>query len=118
MNIPIQGTVGSAAFGSGAVGAQGGAAKSSEGFRDVYEEARSAYSADDAVRQTMESAGIVLTDREKEILRLKALIREIEAALREVEEGKSDLSVEEIQELKSKLQELKQQLYAMQFNLM
>ncbi len=107
-----------APYAGGTVGAQGGAAKSSEGFRDVYEEARSAYSADDAVRQTMESAGIVLTDREKEILRLKALIREIEAVLREVEEGNSELSVEEVQELKAELQRLKEQLYAMQFNLM
>ncbi len=118
MSVPVQGTVGIAACSSGAVGAQGGAAKSSEGFRDIYEEAKGAYSAGDAVRRTMANAGIVLTDREKEILELKALIRAIEAALREVEEGTSDLTVEEIQELKAELQRLKQQLYSMQFNLM
>ncbi len=118
MSIPVQGTVGFAAYVSGGVGAQGGAAKSSEGFRDIYEEARGSYSVDDAVRRTMENAGIELTDREKEILKLKAMIREIEAALREVEEGESDLTGEEIQELKAKLQELKQQLYSMQFGLM
>ncbi len=118
MSIPVQGTVGFAAYASGAVGAQGGAAKSSEGFRDIYEEMKGEYSVDDAWRRTMADAGIELTDREKEILRLKAMIREIEAALREVEEGNSELTGEEIQELKARLQELKQQLYSMQFGLM
>ena len=117
MGVPVQ-AAGSAVFYSSTVGAQGGAAKSSEGFRDIYEEMKGEYSVDDAWRRTMADAGIELTDREKEILRLKAMIREIEAALREVEEGTSDLSAEEIQELKAQLQELKQQLYSMQFGLM
>ena len=118
MNIPVQGMSGIAASAASMLGAQGGAAKGSEGFREVYENARGAYSANDAVARTMKSAGIELTKREKEILELKALIRKIEAALREAEEGNSELSAEEIQELKAELQELKQQLYSMQFNLM
>ncbi len=118
MSVPVQGTVGFAAFAGGMVGAQGGAAKSSEGFRDIFEEARGGYSVDDAWRRTAEKEGIVLTNREKEILEIKALIRQIEAALREVEEGKSDLTAEEIQELKAQLQELKQRLNMMQFGLM
>ncbi len=117
MGVPVQ-AAGSAVFYSSTVGAQGGAAKSSEGFRDIFEEARGAYSANDTVRQTTEKEGVVLTKREKQIMELKSMISRIEAALREAEEGNSELSAEELQELKAKLKALKEQLYAMQFNLM
>ncbi len=116
MSFPIQFTSESTAL-AGRVGAQGSAAKSSEGFRDIYESVKGAYSGDEAVNRTMKNAGIELTDREKEILKLKAMIRAIEAALQKAEEGDSDLSAEEIQELKAELQRLKEQLYSMQFGL-
>ncbi len=116
MSFPVQMLGQSAALAGGTVGAQGGASKESEGFRDVL---RGVYEGENALERikARDRSSPALSERDKEIIELKMMIAQIEAALREAEEGNSDLSADEIKELKAQLQELKQRLCALQFNL-